>query len=110
VDVAAIASVALTMKEMSGSLVLLSGVGTHTITASAEAMTDSSVDAVSLPSATRGARTAVGMSSMYDSPFLSSVTLRSSLSYPVTWKPALANSTTSGSPTYPMPTSVREFL
>src|SRR5215813_6850196 len=51
------------------------------------------------------------MSPMYDSPALSRRTLTGSLSYPVTRKPARANSSTSGNPTYPIPmTTTRAVL
>ena len=52
------------MNELSGSLVLLRGVGTHTRMASACPSTSGSVDAASLPARTRGASELSGMSLM----------------------------------------------
>src|SRR5580692_2742387 len=90
---------------MSGSLVFLRGVGTHRMTASACPMTRSSVDASIDPFSTGPLRSRSLMSSMYDRPSLSAFTLAASRSKPVTRKPARASSTTSGSPTYPIPTT-----
>ena len=80
----AIASVAETMKRMSGSLVLFNGVGTHTITASALAKIERSVVASSRPLLTCGAMSLVATSAMYDSPLFSRRTFSGSLSSPVT--------------------------
>ena len=58
------ASAAIMMKPLSGSLVLLSGVGTQMTTTSASPSTFGSVDASSLPDETSGPSTASEMSPM----------------------------------------------
>ena len=55
-------SAASMMNELSGSLVLLSGVGTQMMTTSACSSTSGSAEARSLPDSTSGARAAVGTS------------------------------------------------
>ena len=59
-----IRSAAFRMNELSGSLVLLSGVGTQMMMASARPSTSGSVEADSFFSVTSGSTTEVGTSSM----------------------------------------------
>ena len=63
-----IASTAATMNEKSGSLVLVSGVGTQTLITSQPASSSKSVVACSLPASRCFATSACGTSSMYERP------------------------------------------
>src|SRR5579872_6610280 len=88
---------------MSGSLVLRSGVGTQILMVSSSRTAEKSVVARILPASTRGPRVELGISPMYESPAFTRLVLASLISIPVTVKPALANSTARGRPTYPSP-------
>jgi hypothetical protein len=59
-----ISSTARTMKDMSGSLVLVSGVGTETLITSMLARLEKSVEALSLPASDTARISAAGTSSM----------------------------------------------
>src|ERR1035437_8343402 len=93
------------MKLISGSLVLRRGVGTQILMVSSSRTAEKSVVARNLPDSTSGARTALGISPIYESPALTRRTFSSLISMPVTVNPARANSTARGSPTYPSPTT-----
>src|SRR5579862_1096510 len=90
---------------MSGSLVLRSGVGTQMLIVSRSATTSNLVVADRRPALTSAATSAEGTSGMYDSPREMAAIFRASRSMPVTLNPQRANSTASGSPTYPRPTT-----
>src|SRR5436853_2018300 len=90
-----------TIKLMSGSLVLRSGVGTQMFTVSSSSTAEKSLVARNLPASTRGFSVALDTSPTYESPALIRAVLLSLRSMPVTVKPALANSTARGKPTYP---------
>ncbi len=95
----ATASAAETMKEMSGSFDLPSGVGTQMTMASASFSAPTSRVAPSLPLRTSGPSTAVGTSSMNDSPEATPATRRGSRSRPMAVAPDWAKATASGRPT-----------
>ena len=82
-----------------------SGVGTAIEIASDAFIRAASVVAMKRPLATCFATSAALMSWMCDSPAFNSATTRSLTSYPMTVKPASANSMASGRPTYPSPTT-----
>ena len=102
---AAIASTAETMYDMSGSLVLRSGVGTQMLMVSSSATTAKSVVASSVPAWRGACDVGAGHIGNVGPPSVMALTFRSSRSIPVVWKPALASSTASGRPTYPSPTT-----
>jgi len=58
----------------------------------------------SFPDSTSGPSVALGTSPTYESPAFTRLAFSWLMSMPVTENPALANSTASGSPTYPRPT------
>jgi len=94
---------ASTMLERSGSFVLRNGVGTQMLTVSASASAEKSEVARSSPAATASRIASEGISPMYDFPARMLRTLEPFTSMPITWMPAPAYSTASGSPTYPKP-------
>ena len=95
----AIDSTAETMKDMSGSFVLRSGVGTQMFTVSAFARTEKSVVAERRPAARSAWMSAVATSAMYDVPSFKARVFRSSRSIPTAVNPARPSSTSSGRPT-----------
>jgi len=96
---AATASAAATMKEMSGSFDLPSGVGTQITIASASFSAATSSRALRRPACTRRARRSAGTSSMKLVPALTAATRRASRSTPITSAPDSAKATARGSPT-----------
>ncbi len=77
---AASISAASMMNELSGSLVLLSGVGTQMMMTSAAPSTSGSADPVSVPALTSGSSVDDGTSLMYETPLLRSCTFSTDLS------------------------------
>jgi len=96
---AATASAAATMNEMSGSFDLPSGVGTQMTIASASFNAPKSSWAPRRPVRTRRARGSAGTSSMKLVPARIAATRRESRSTPITFAPDSAKATASGSPT-----------
>src|SRR5438105_14632224 len=90
---------------MSGSFVFRKGVGTQMLTVSRVEMTAKSVIAVRRPAAVSSATVVDATSGTYEAPLRIVATLRSSRSIPVVLNPLRANSTASGNPTYPRPTT-----
>ena len=93
-----------TMKLMSGSLVLRSGVGTQMLMVSSSRTAEKSVVARNFPELHQRRQDRTGNVSDVGIARVDAATFSSLTSMPVTVKPALANSTASGSPTYPRPT------
>ena len=96
---AATASAALTMKEMSGSFDLPSGVGTQMMMASQSFSAATSSAAPSRPAATSSPSAAAGTSSMKLRPARMAATRCGSRSAPITLAPDSAKATASGRPT-----------
>ena len=92
-------STALAMCETSGSFVRVSGVGTQMLMTSRRVSWPKSLEAWKRPASRCNTTACEGTSSMYEPPASRERTFASSMSKPVTVKPAFANSMARGRPT-----------